>query len=54
MHRHMICLLAVAACAQAPPKTYEYYLTGNAADVKPATRPGAKSGHASPATTQKW
>jgi cyanophycinase len=40
MHRQLICLLAVAACAQAPPRTYEYYLTGNAADVKPATRPG--------------
>ena len=40
MHRQLICLLTVAAAAQAPPKTYEYYLTGNAADVKPATRPG--------------
>src|SRR5260370_4763682 len=40
MHRHMICLLGGAGCAQARPKTYEYYLTGNAADVKPATRPG--------------
>jgi hypothetical protein len=36
----MVCLLAVAACAQAPDKAYEYYLTGNAGDVKPATRPG--------------
>jgi cyanophycinase len=40
MHRQLICLLAAAACAQTPPKTYEYYLTGNTADVKPATRPG--------------
>jgi cyanophycinase len=40
MRRRMICLLAVAACAQAPDKPYEYYLTGNAGDVKPATRPG--------------
>jgi cyanophycinase len=40
MHRRWICLVAAAACAQAPPKPYEYYLTGNAADVKPATRAG--------------
>jgi cyanophycinase len=45
MHRQSVCLLALAACAQtppkpAPPKPYEYYLTGNAADVQPATQPG--------------
>lgn len=38
--RPSICFLALIACAQTPPKTYEYYLTGNAADVAPATRPG--------------